>query len=244
MHKSEFTQRMHAIRRIYYLSHKVKEQFLKTFVLPYFDFGLSLIPYFSQTAINKLAKAYYNAIYYILKIDCSGKTVDEINRLLEPHELMSFPRRIFNKIASFGFQMKYDSHAPEELKKEFDNCDRVPHSYDLRATTAKYLTPAATKNKTIHADRRFKDFYASLLNQHAGLRGLFIKYENEAPSRFTQCYAKFQASLSDTPSMLTTFTDIFPRFMGNYDLSRARYILNRPKMNLAHVVYENCCFIC
>ena len=38
--------KMHSIKRLFYLCTSVKIQFFKTFILPYFDYCLSLITYF------------------------------------------------------------------------------------------------------------------------------------------------------------------------------------------------------
>ena len=48
-----------SIKRLFYLSSKVKNQFFKTFILPYFEYCLSLIVYFSKASIYKLSKSFY-----------------------------------------------------------------------------------------------------------------------------------------------------------------------------------------
>ena len=46
-------RKMFAIKRLFYLSKAVELQYYKTFIFPFFDFGLSLIIYFSKLAIQK-----------------------------------------------------------------------------------------------------------------------------------------------------------------------------------------------
>ena len=62
-------RKMFAIKRIFYLSHEVRIQFFKTFILPCFDFCLSLVIYFSKTALNKLIKGFSKCIFNLLRIE-------------------------------------------------------------------------------------------------------------------------------------------------------------------------------
>jgi hypothetical protein len=50
--------KMYSIKRLFYLCTSVKIQFFKTFILPYFDYCLSLIIYFSSAAYQ----SFYNCL--------------------------------------------------------------------------------------------------------------------------------------------------------------------------------------
>ena len=61
--------KLYAIKRLFYLSFNVKMLFFKTFILPYFDYCLSLIIYFSKTAISKLSKVFYICLFKLFKFN-------------------------------------------------------------------------------------------------------------------------------------------------------------------------------
>ena len=56
--RNSINKRIHSIKRLFYLSHKVKLQFFKSFILPFFDYCLSLAIYFPKSTIQKLANSY------------------------------------------------------------------------------------------------------------------------------------------------------------------------------------------
>ena len=52
-------RKLFSIKRLFYLPQATKLQFFKAFLLPYFDYGLSLSIYYHNSAIRKLCKSYY-----------------------------------------------------------------------------------------------------------------------------------------------------------------------------------------
>ena len=79
--KSIFSK-LYAIKRLFFLSFNVKMLFFKTFILPYFDYCLSLIIYFSKTAISKITKIFYICLYKLFKFNFSNYNIHEINNHL------------------------------------------------------------------------------------------------------------------------------------------------------------------
>ena len=61
----QINSKLFSIKRIFYLSTKVKLQFFKTFILPYFDYCMSLLIYFPKAIIKKLSKCFY---LYLFKL--------------------------------------------------------------------------------------------------------------------------------------------------------------------------------
>ena len=47
-------KKMHSIKRLFYLCTAVKLQFFKSFIMPYFDYCLSLFIYFPKTTIQRI----------------------------------------------------------------------------------------------------------------------------------------------------------------------------------------------
>ena len=93
-------RKLYSIKNIFYLSNDVKLQFFKTFILPYFDYSISLLVYFSKESVRKLAKLYH-------KINLSRfSTPYEMNSALKPFHLFSFQHRCVFRILSFIFKLK------------------------------------------------------------------------------------------------------------------------------------------
>ncbi|CAF1091926.1 unnamed protein product, partial [Brachionus calyciflorus] len=74
-------KRLYAIKRLFYLAHKVKLQFFKSFILPFFDYCSSLTVYFPKRAIQKLANSYYLCLFKLLNIQYTVRTNDDFNGL-------------------------------------------------------------------------------------------------------------------------------------------------------------------
>ena len=51
-------KKMFSIKKLFYLAFSVKLQFFKSFILPYFDYCLSLLIYFPKSTIQKLKNSY------------------------------------------------------------------------------------------------------------------------------------------------------------------------------------------
>ena len=68
-------RKLYSIKRIFYLTRSVKIQFFKTFLLPYFDYCLSLFIYFSKTAVKRISNAYYICLDKLFKFKMETKSV-------------------------------------------------------------------------------------------------------------------------------------------------------------------------
>ena len=62
---------MFRIKRLFYLATSVKIQFFKTFILPYFDYCLSLIIYFPKSTFQSL-NTFFNVKFKNLRISGSS----------------------------------------------------------------------------------------------------------------------------------------------------------------------------
>jgi hypothetical protein len=76
---SQINKKMYSIKKLFYLPFEVKIQFFKTFLLPYFDYCISLLIYYQKTAIQMLCKMYYFCLKKLFNFSFLGKTHDEIN---------------------------------------------------------------------------------------------------------------------------------------------------------------------
>jgi hypothetical protein len=87
---TSINKKLFAIKRMFFLPFDVKLQFFKSFILPYFDYGSSLLVYFHKQAIHKLCKTYYLCLNKLFKFKFIDKTDDEINDSLKAFNLFSF----------------------------------------------------------------------------------------------------------------------------------------------------------
>ena len=69
--KNIINRKMYSINRLFYLATSVKIQFFKTFILPYFDYCLSLIIYFPKSTFQSL-NTFFNVKFKNLRISGSS----------------------------------------------------------------------------------------------------------------------------------------------------------------------------
>jgi len=197
--------KMFAIRRLFYLSGNVKEQFFKTFILPYFDYCLSLVIYYSKTALNRLARCYYKCIHIVLKLRIEqSMDIFQINEKLSFHYgLVSFNHRIIERLSTFAYKIMNYSTSPQKLKSFLAKNDS---KILKRKDNWEIIKP--DRCMTIHGDRCFKNFYAVYFNKIKENRELFFttnfdefhlklsSYSNEIVSKSTSLFKLFDLKIN------------------------------------------------
>jgi hypothetical protein len=129
----------------------VKIQFLKTFILPYFDYWLSLLIYFPKTTIQRINNCFNLCLYKLLNFKKSvDNSVEEFNENLSNYGLFSFQHRIMFKLFNFSHSIINNSNSPADLHQVF----KQETYLKSRARSASLLLPAMVK----------KLFNCSLLN--------------------------------------------------------------------------------
>jgi hypothetical protein len=76
------TQKLFATKKIFYLSYSIKLHFIKTFILPHFDYCSSLFLYFSNTLHENIKGLY--CLFHLMELDFRGKSIDEQYVILKP----------------------------------------------------------------------------------------------------------------------------------------------------------------
>ena len=66
--KRSINIRLYSIQKLFQLPLAVKIQFLKTFILPYFDYCATLCIYYSKSILQKLANSYNNCIFKLINV--------------------------------------------------------------------------------------------------------------------------------------------------------------------------------
>ena len=114
-----FKKKLFSIKRLFYLSTSVKVQFFKTFILPYFDYCLTLSIYFNKSVIQRLCNKYYLCLYMLFKLDSHNYTdYNELNEyLLGKFNIPAFQHRIIHRLSIFSYKMLNFTSAPEILKE-------------------------------------------------------------------------------------------------------------------------------
>lgn len=129
--KRQINGRLYSIKRLFYLSFTVKMHFFKTFVLPYFDYCLSLVIYYSKNAIQKLANSYYLCLFKLFNLSFCSDDCNEVNEKLKKIGIFDFHHRIVNRLSVFIYKIYFFKNPPNlanELK--FNNERKI--KYELR----------------------------------------------------------------------------------------------------------------
>ena len=90
--------KLFSIKRLFYLCNSVKLQFFKTFLLPYFDYCLSLSIYFPKSVLQKLSNCFYICLHKLFKFNFSGYEQREINSFLCKYGLFGLEHRLVYKL--------------------------------------------------------------------------------------------------------------------------------------------------
>ena len=117
--RTSINKRLYAIKRLFYLSHRVKLQFFKSFILPYFDYCLSLCIYFPKRTIQKMANSYYYCFQKLLNIQFNVIRSDDFNILnnnISHYNLDCFQHRVIKRLSRFIYKTINFSNSPNGLK--------------------------------------------------------------------------------------------------------------------------------
>ena len=122
--KKAINQKLFSIKRLFYLSTSVKIQFYKTFVMPYFNYCLSLIIYYPRTAIQNLSNCFNMCIHKLFKFEpttingfeVTPSAAMEFSNKLQDYGLQTFQNLLLSKFAKFNYNLIHNQNAPTELK--------------------------------------------------------------------------------------------------------------------------------
>ena len=103
--RATILKKLFAIKRIFFLSEKIKVQFFKTFILPHFDYCASLFIYFTKTLITSHEKLYNLCLFHLVKLELNSLSIDIQAKTLEKFQLLPYCYRIFKRFAFFAFKI-------------------------------------------------------------------------------------------------------------------------------------------
>ena len=120
--KNSVNKRLYSFKRLFYLPLSVKLQFLKTFILPIFDYCSTICIYFPKYSIQKLANYYNMSIFKLLStshiLSFRANTSDDFNRwndILKFHGLFAFQHRIIYRLSCFIHKLFNEFTSPLNL---------------------------------------------------------------------------------------------------------------------------------
>lgn len=129
-------QKLFAIKKIFYLPIKIKLHFFKTFILPHFDYCISLYLFFTKSLLNKLEKIYNSCLFHLLKIDLHNMTLDEQQAKLIQSKSNLFPffYRFFYRLSLFSFKV-LNNQILSDIRNKLIFKHKTYNSYNLRDKT-------------------------------------------------------------------------------------------------------------
>jgi hypothetical protein len=126
--KKVVNTKLFSIKRIFYLSAKVKLQFFKTFILPHFDYCLAMIIYMCPTQISRIERFFNICIYRLLRIELVGDCENQA-KILEERKtnLLPYKYRICSRLSIFCHKI-----ANKQILKPFSEELIVNETLSLR----------------------------------------------------------------------------------------------------------------
>ena len=194
---------MYSIKKLFYLSTAIKIQFYKTFILPYFDYCLSLAIYYSSTVLQKLCNCYNMCLCKLFnstkqdKFNFSQNDPCSINKFLLKFNIFSFVHRLVIRLNLFLFKI-VSSKRPPLLADSIKLRNNVNSKYHLRSfDIPSVLVPATTLH---YGDCTFQAFFTKFYNHFLLFNINFNLY-------------KFKRELFlNLDYLVTNFINVFPKF--------------------------------
>jgi hypothetical protein len=160
---SMIAKKLYMIKRLFYLPFAVKLQFFKSFILPYFDYAISLCIYFRTDIIQKLSKMYYICLFKLFSFKFLNKTHNEVNEFLKEFGLFSFQHRLTFRLVLFANKIIQLNSSPKLLKSWLEPVELCNTRYSLRSNNSIGFTSDKILKK--FGDITFKNFFSKFLNK-------------------------------------------------------------------------------
>jgi hypothetical protein len=159
----DINKKLFGIKRLFYLPYAVKLQFFKTFILPHFDYGMTLAIYFHSKAIQKICKSYYFCLHKLLGYKFPGMSHTQINDTLSEDNIPSFNHRLVSRLLIFIHKTSYDRRGPVQLREWLEPATLLNKRYNLRSNNRVAYVP--TRVATRFGDTTFFNFFCNFLNK-------------------------------------------------------------------------------
>ena len=177
--KKGINTRLFSIKKIYFLPTSVKLQFLKSFILPYFDYCLSLSIYYIRSNLLQLEKLYNFCLLKLLSVNLKNVCLQEQLKLLLKFNLQPFKARLYTRVSIFIYNVdKGRLLEGFKLKLKENKC-----TYNLRKKR-QFVAPSS---RTQFGSRRLLTFYCQAVNN------IFV---DALALKFNELHQSLQANIS------------------------------------------------
>ena len=103
--KKSINIKLFSIKKLQYLSQAVKIHFFKTFILPHFDYCVSLLIFFGKKLISSLEKFFNICIFRLTGLNLFNLNIFEQKFFLLKYNILPYKMRIFSRISIFCFKV-------------------------------------------------------------------------------------------------------------------------------------------
>ena len=225
-------QKLYSIKRLFYLCTSVKIQFFKTFIMPYFDYCLSLLIYFPKSTIQGLSDCFNFCLFKLFKFKIESESVELINSndinnfnlKLQKFGLFSFQHRLMNKLLSFLNNIISCDQAPSNLKSQIVQSESTKPN--TKSTRRNVYNEAITEK---FGQLTFDYFFSKLKsNLHTNdFKNTFSSFKNLIMSNM---YTNFPI-----------FINLFARFNVEYRIYslKAKHLKKKQSINIRIELYIN-----
>lgn len=163
-------RKMYSIKRLFYLATSVKIQFFKTFILPYFDYCISLFIYFPKPAIQSLCNCFNLCLFKLFNFNSKNESVNFYNNFLEKYNLFTLQHRIVYRIFCFSYNLFNNKCSPTGLTSKIIPSEKTKYDFRKKASCAE----PALKNH--YGENTFRFFFSKLLNNFISKDDLLLKF--------------------------------------------------------------------
>jgi hypothetical protein len=203
-------RKLYSIKRLFYLCTSVKVQFFKTFIMPYFDYCLSLLIYFPKATIRRLNDCFNSCLFklFSLKFNEDINDLNNFNNQLENYGMVSFKHRFIEKALTFVHKIENEEGSPPDLKKQLKKNNTVEKGgHNLR--NKNLLCQPKIKNNHF-GQETFSYFFSKLINNFC------FQNFNINKNNFCDLNLKFvtfkNVVRNNNNLFLSKFLDLFPKF--------------------------------
>ena len=157
--KKSVNIKLYSIKKLFYLSNNVKIQSFKSFILPYFNFCLTLSLYFPKATLQRLCNFYYLCIYKLFKFKPSSDHIANYI-LLAKLSLQSFHHLLILRFGSFFHKILNNINSPVNLKSLI--LKKQSYNYNLRSNNDLFQRTSINNHYGEHTVQFFFSKFSNL----------------------------------------------------------------------------------
>ena len=141
----------------------IKLQFFKSFILPYFDYCMSIYIYFPKLTLQKINNSFNFCLFKLFKFKINSEmdNLNEFNNFLEKYKLFTFQHRLIHRVLLFTHKIINKTESPINLKNQINKIDISKVVYSLREPTLLKVP----RIRTHYGENTFSYFFNMLLNK-------------------------------------------------------------------------------